>query len=152
MRFFIEIFQKIIWKMTKKPRFCLGFAIKNKSVSFWIPKFLSTLLPSRNMSQIILKDTKLKYMKSVSWMKLLKGIFILWTCQPQELTLMFISFVTPNQTVLYAKRPSFMAQYFCKRSRSRFKLKIFEPESGLFLIGWSCQGSLFFGIIANSLW
>ena len=34
-----------------------------------------------------------------------------------------------------------LAQYFCKRSRSRFRLKKCEPE----------PGSLFFGIIANSL-
>ena len=44
-----------------------------------------------------------------------------------------------------------LAQYFYKRSRSRFRLKNFEPEPGSFLTGWSCQGSLFFGIIANSL-
>ena len=31
-----------------------------------------------------------------------------------------------------------MAQYFCKRSRSRFRLKKIDPESGLFLTGWSC--------------
>ena len=44
-----------------------------------------------------------------------------------------------------------MVQYFCKRSRSRFRLKKFEPEPGSFLTEWSCQGSLFFGVIANSL-
>ena len=45
-----------------------------------------------------------------------------------------------------------MAQYFCKRSWSRFRLKKFEPEPGSFLTeDRSCQGSLFFGIIANSL-
>ena len=45
-----------------------------------------------------------------------------------------------------------MAQYFCKQSRSRFRLKKFEPELGSFL-------TLFFRIIgletfwtANSLW
>ena len=32
---------------------------------------------------------------------------------------------------------------------SRFRLKRFEPEPGSFLTGWSCQGSLFLGIIAN---
>ena len=44
-----------------------------------------------------------------------------------------------------------MVQCFCVRFRSRFRLKKFEPKPESFLTGWSCQGSLFFGIIANSL-
>ena len=47
----------------------------------------------------------------------------------------------PSWIILQA---SLMAQFFCKRSRSRFRLKIFEPESGSLLIGWSCQGSFVF--------
>ena len=31
-----------------------------------------------------------------------------------------------------------MAQYFYKQSRSRFRLKTFELETGSFLTGWSC--------------
>ena len=31
-----------------------------------------------------------------------------------------------------------MAQYFCKRSRSRSMLKIIEPEPGSFFTGWYC--------------
>ena len=34
---------------------------------------------------------------------------------------------------------------------ARFRLKKCEPEPGSFLTGWTCQGSLLIGIIANSL-
>ena len=34
--------------------------------------------------------------------------------------------------------PNILAQYFCKRSRSRFRSNKIDPELGSFLTGWSC--------------
>ena len=43
------------------------------------------------------------------------------------------------------RSPKSLAQYFCKGSRSRFRLKKIEPEPGSFLTGWSIKDLCFFG-------